>query len=452
MTLFLLLALLTALVTFGGSILVWKLSLKYRLYPKIRERDVHTRPTPRLGGIAMFVGIVVAIGAAAFVSTLGSSRFSNVAIIFQNPGQMLAILGAALLIVLIGVADDIWDLDWTTKLAGQFLAAGLVAWQGVSIVSLPIGGITLIPSWVSVTLTVFTIVLVMNAINFIDGLDGLVAGVALIANGVFFLYTYLLVQQTSPLNYFNLASLLAIVLVGACAGFLPLNWHPAKLFMGDAGSMLIGLLMSTAAISVTGQLNPTGVGFDQLFAAFIPILLPFLVLIIPLLDFGLAVVRRLRAGKSPFAADRKHLHHRLLDMGHSHLNAVLIFYGWTAVASIGCLLTYVFPVYFGIDSMWAFVLIALGFLILAAVTLAPLGRRKRLTVAAEAAEVPEAAAIAARADVPVLDELGASTVAPSASGAPRDSASGGAPSGATTAAGSEQARSVESGDPDPGAR
>jgi UDP-GlcNAc:undecaprenyl-phosphate/decaprenyl-phosphate GlcNAc-1-phosphate transferase len=387
MTLFLALALVAALVTFGGSVLVWKLSLKYRLYPKIRERDVHTRPTPRLGGIAMFVGIIAAIGAAAFVSTLGSTRFSIVSIVFQNPGQMLAILGAALLIVLIGVADDIWDLDWTTKLAGQFIAAGLIAWQGVAIVSLPIGGITVGSSWMSATITVFTIVLVMNAINFIDGLDGLVAGVALISNGVFFLYTYLLVQKTSPLNYFNLASLLAIVLVGACVGFLPLNWHPAKLFMGDAGALLIGLLMSTSAIAVTGQIDPASLGLDELFPAFIPIILPFAVLLIPLLDFGLAVVRRLRAGKSPFAADRKHLHHRLLDMGHSHLNAVLIFYAWTAVASVGCLLSFVFPVYFGIDSAWAFLLLGLGFLVCAAITLAPLGRRKRLTVAAEAEPV-----------------------------------------------------------------
>lgn len=393
MTLFLSLALLAALVTFGGSIVVWKLSLKYRLYPKIRERDVHTRPTPRLGGIAMFVGIVVAIGAAAFVSSLGVSRFSNVSIIFENPGQMLAILGAALLIVSMGVADDIWDLDWTTKLAGQFIAGGLIAWQGVTIVSLPIAGITLIPSWLSATITVFVIVLVMNAVNFIDGLDGLVAGVSLIANGVFFLYTYLLVQQTSPLNYFNLASLLAVIVVGACAGFLPLNWHPAKLFMGDAGALLIGLLTATAAIAVTGTINPISVGFENLFAAFIPILLPFVVLVIPLLDFGLAVVRRMSAGKSPFAADRKHLHHRLLDMGHSHLNAVLILYGWTAVASVGCLLTYVLPTYFGIDSMWAFVFLGVGFLVCAVITLAPLGRRKRLTIAAE--ERPAATPVSA---------------------------------------------------------
>jgi UDP-GlcNAc:undecaprenyl-phosphate GlcNAc-1-phosphate transferase len=386
MTLFLALAFVAALVTFLGSILVWKLSLKYRLYPKIRERDVHTRPTPRLGGIAMLVGILAAIGAAAFVSTFGSSRFAILSIIFQNPWQIIAILGAALLIVLIGVADDIWDLDWTTKLAGQFIAAGLIAWQGVTIVSLPIGGRTVGSGWMSAAITVFAIVLVMNAINFIDGLDGLVAGVALIANGTFFLYTYLLVQKTSPQNYFNLASLLAVVLVGACAGFLPLNWHPAKLFMGDAGALLIGLLMATSAIAVTGQIDPFSIGGGELVPAFIPIILPFAVLLIPLLDFGLAVIRRLRAGKSPFAADRKHLHHRLLDMGHSHLNAVLIFYGWTAVASIGCLLSFVFPVYFGIPSWWAFILLGIGFLVCAAVTLAPLGRRKRLTVAAEAEE------------------------------------------------------------------
>lgn len=388
MTLFVLLALLTALVTFFGSLLVWKLSLKYRLYAKIRERDVHTRPTPRLGGIAMFVGIVVGFAAAAFIATLSSSRFANVAIIFQDPMQVLSILGAALLIVLIGVADDIWDLDWMTKLAGQFIAAGLIAWQGVSILSLPIGDTVAIgSSWMSLTLTVFTIVLVMNAINFIDGLDGLVAGVALISNGVFFLYTYLLVQKTSPLNYFNLASLIAVVVVGACVGFLPLNWHPAKLFMGDAGALLVGLLMATSAISVTGTFNMGAIGIDQAFPAFIPIILPFAVLIIPLLDFGLAVIRRLRAGKSPFAADRKHLHHRLLDMGHSHLHAVLIFYAWTTVASVGCLLTFVFPVYLEIDAVWALVLLGIGFAVCAAFTLAPLGRRKRRSVAADTAPV-----------------------------------------------------------------
>ena len=205
----------------------------------------------------------------------------------------------------------------------------------------------------------FTIVLVMNAINFIDGLDGLVAGVALIANGVFFLYTYLLVQQTSPLNYFNLASLLAdrarrARASGSCrsTGIRRSSSWATRARCSSACSWRRRRSRSPARST-----RPSARQLDELFPAFIPIILPFAVLIIPLLDFGLAVVRRLRAGKSPFAADRKHLHHRLLDMGHSHLHAVLIFYAWTAVASIGCLLSFVFPVYLGIDSGWAFLLL-----------------------------------------------------------------------------------------------
>jgi len=383
MTLFIVLAVVSAVVTFGLSIVVYRLSHRYRLYPKIRERDVHTRPTPRLGGIAMFLGILVAFG----VSYLIASQFAPLRLIFAEPGKILAILGAALLIVLLGVADDIWDLDWMTKLAGQFIAAGLVAWQGVQIYSLPIGGLTVGSGWMSIVITVMAIVIVMNMINFIDGLDGLVAGVALIANGVFFLYSYLLVRDTSPTNYFNLASLIAAVLVGACVGFLPLNWHPAKLFMGDAGALLVGLLMATSGIAITGQIDPTAVNRSQLFPAFIPIILPVAILIIPLLDFGLAVFRRVRAGKSPFSADRKHLHHRLLDMGHSHLHAVLIFYGWTAAASIGSLLYFVLPVYFKLPGWYATIFLVLALLACTIVTLAPLSRRKVVEAASQLAPI-----------------------------------------------------------------
>ncbi len=397
MTLFVVLALISALVTFGLSLLVYRLAHRFKLYPKIRARDVHARPTPRLGGIAMFLGIVVAF----IVAWAISAQFPPLKIIFDDPGQVLAILGGALLIVLIGVADDIWDLDWMTKLASQFIAAGIIAWKGVQIYALPLGGVTAIgSSWVSLVMTVFAIVLVMNAINFIDGLDGLVAGVALIANGVFFLYTYLLVQQTSPSNYFNLASLIAALVVGACVGFLPLNWHPARLFMGDAGALLIGLLMATSAIAVTTQtnysVNAGSLGTAELLPAFIPIILPFAVLLVPLLDFSLAVIRRLRAGKSPFSADRKHLHHRLLDMGHSHLHAVLIFYAWTAVASIGCGLYFILPAYFNVATWWATAFILVGFLTCTAITLAPLSKSKAIEAASQAAPLnsPDAAATA----------------------------------------------------------
>lgn len=360
-----LMALVSALVTFVFSFFIRRLSHKYRLYPKIRERDVHTRPTPRLGGIAMFMGV-----AAAFVL---ASQLPFFAIVFDNPGPPFAILGAAFLIVIVGVADDIWDLDWTIKLAAQLLVAALVAWQGVQILSLPIGGLTVGSPAMSFILTIFTIVLVMNAVNFIDGLDGLVAGVALISNGVFLIYSYLLARETSPSNYFNLASLIAAIIVGACAGFLPFNWHRARLFMGDAGSMLVGLMMATGAIAVTGQIDPATLGRSELLPAFLPIILPFAILLLPLADFTLAVLRRLRAGKSPFTADRKHLHHRLLDMGHSHLQAVLILYAWTTVVSVGFLLFFIAKPY-----GFAVAFLVVGAILCTFLTLAPLTRRQRM--------------------------------------------------------------------------
>jgi UDP-GlcNAc:undecaprenyl-phosphate GlcNAc-1-phosphate transferase len=364
-----LMALAAAIVTFGFSYLIRRLSLKYKLYPAIRERDVHTRPTPRLGGVAMFVGILLTLAIA--------SQIPFFAVVFADPGPVWAIIGASFLIVVVGVLDDLWDLDWTIKLAAQLGVASLVAWQGVQILSLPIGGITVGSPTLSFLITVFAIVLVMNAMNFIDGLDGLVAGVAIISNGVFLVYSYLLARETSPSNYFNMASLIAALLVGVCAGFLPFNWHRARLFMGDAGSMLVGLLMAIAGIAVTGQIDPgqvnaEGLGKSQLLPAFLPILLPFVILLLPLVDFTLAVLRRVSAGKSPFTADRKHLHHRLLDMGHSHLQAVLILYSWTAVVSIGFLLFFIVKPY-----AIAIVFLVIGTVVSSVLTVLPLTRRQK---------------------------------------------------------------------------
>jgi UDP-GlcNAc:undecaprenyl-phosphate GlcNAc-1-phosphate transferase len=383
----------SALVTWGFSIVILRLSHRFRLYPKIRSRDVHTRPTPRLGGVAMFLGVLVAMGAASLIPPLQP--------VFQDPEQILTILLAALVVVVMGVIDDLWDLGWITKLAGQIIVAGILAFGGTQILTIPFGAIVGFSSFESLLITVFLVVLVMNAINFIDGLDGLVAGVAIIANGVFFVYSYLQ-QSANNLDYFNLAALVTAVLIGACIGFLPLNFHPAKMFMGDAGALLVGLLMAVSAITVTGQIDPnrvqTGlIGHSEVLVAYIPIILPFAILIIPLLDFSLAVLRRVNAGKSPFSADRKHLHHRLLDMGHSHLHAVLILYAWTAVASIG-VLTFLFVPW------WvALILIAVGFGITAAFTLSPIGTRKRREALAQNAKPADSAA----PDVVGLDPLDA---------------------------------------------
>lgn len=331
---------LTAVATLALTWVVWRIGMRYRLYPEIRERDVHTTPKPRVGGVAMFLGVLVAFAL--------SSQISYFSIIWSDPEAIWSILGAALLIVIVGVADDLWDLDWMIKLGAQFVAAGIVVGLGgIQIFFIPLGAQIVVSSWASFTLSVFAIVIVMNAVNFIDGLDGLVAGVALIANAVFFVYSYLVVRDLGESSYFNLASFLAAALIGVCLGFLPMNWSPSKLFMGDSGALLLGLLMATSAIVLTGGLDPNLLsdndvfGRSQLLGAFIPILLPVVIVLLPLLDFGMAIIRRMGRGLSPFSPDRKHLHHRMLDMGHSDRDAVLVFYAWTAVVSIGVLLMYI---------------------------------------------------------------------------------------------------------------
>lgn len=356
---FLLVAAVAAVVTAVASMGVLALSRRYKLAPQLRERDVHTTPTPRLGGVAMFIGI---IGALAFAATQPS--LSGV---FENRAQLWGLLIGCALIAVVGVLDDLFDLDWMVKLGAQIVAAGVLAWNGAQIVSLPFGNTLIVGSpTVNFALTVFLMALVMNAVNFIDGLDGLVAGVAIIANLAFFIYTQLLTAQTGADASITLSALIAAVLVGVCVGFLPFNWHRARMFMGDTGALLIGLLMAASAVSVTGRLNPAQLDQKLVLASYIPIILPIAVLAVPLADFTLAVFRRLRAGKSPFEADRKHLHHRLLDIGHSPVQAVTIFYLWTAMISLACLLVFTTQSYF-----WPSIVAISGGVLALIVTLTP---------------------------------------------------------------------------------
>ena len=330
---YLVVAAVAVLVTAAASYAVLRLSRRYRLAPEVRERDVHRTPTPRLGGIAMFIGIL-----ASFAVAGAQPEFSG---LFTRGPEMWALLGACALIAAVGILDDLLDLDWMVKLAAQLAAAGLLAWNGVQIVSLPFGDTLVVGSpAANFVITVFLITLVMNAVNFVDGLDGLVAGVAIIANSLFFIYTRLLNEQSGRVDSVVFASFIGIVVVGICVGFLPFNWHRARMFMGDTGALLVGLLMATSTVSVTGQINPAALDQKLVLASYIPIILPIAVLALPLADFSLAVVRRLKAGKSPFTADRQHLHHRLLDMGHSPLQAVFIFYLGTAVLSVAVLLVF----------------------------------------------------------------------------------------------------------------
>lgn len=359
---FLLVAGVAAVSTAAVAAVVLRLSRRFSLAPAVRDRDVHSEPTPRLGGVAMFLGMLVAL--------LFASVQSGFAADSQSRTQLWALLGACALIAVVGVIDDLLDLDWMVKLGAQLAAAGLLAWNGAQIVSLPFGDTLIVGSpTVNFILTVFLMTLVMNAVNFVDGLDGLVAGVAIIANVAFFVYTRLLTAQVGADSSITLAALIAAIVVGISVGFLPYNWHHARMFMGDTGALLIGLLMATSTVLVTGQLNPGQLNQKLVLASYIPIILPIAVLAVPLADFTLAVFRRLRAGKSPFEADRRHLHHRLLDMGHSPLQVVTIFYLWTAMVSLACLLVFTTQSY-----VWPTIVAVGGGLVCVAVTLTPLRR------------------------------------------------------------------------------
>ena len=327
MKVYLLVLLIAAAITYLMTPLARWVALKSGAITAVRARDVHVIPTPRLGGIAMLAGLTFAFVVASQIPFLAG--------VFEDSRRVWGVLGAAAMVCLLGVADDIWDLDWITKLVGQLLAAGYLAWSGVLLYQLPIGGLLIASPRLWLILTVLTVVVAMNAVNFVDGLDGLAAGMVAIGGTAFFVYSYLLTREASPTDVSNLATLIIAALVGACLGFLPHNFYPARIFMGDSGSMLIGLLIAAAAIVVTGQIDPKVVSSRQTIPAFLPILLPVAVLLLPLVDMGLAVTRRVGAGTSPFHPDRMHLHHQLLALGHSHRRAVIIMYLWTAVFAFG---------------------------------------------------------------------------------------------------------------------
>ena len=190
MRVYLLVMAIAASVTFLATPLAAELARVSKATSAVRERDVHTVPTPRLGGVAMLAGFVVAM--------VFASQMPFLAGVFLRPQQALGILGGAILVCLLGIADDIWDLDWATKLVGQVLAAGVMAWQGVQLITFPLFGVTIGSSRLSLVATILVVVVCINAVNFVDGLDGLAAGLIAIGGGAFFVYTYLLTRDATP--------------------------------------------------------------------------------------------------------------------------------------------------------------------------------------------------------------------------------------------------------------
>lgn len=336
MRVYIFIAAIAAGATYLLTPLIRHLAIAVGAVGQIRRRDVHTVPTPRMGGVAMLLGFAVALCFAAATPWISG--------LFTSSRQPWVILLGAVLICALGVCDDIWDLDWMLKMSGQLFVAVLVSWQGVQIVSLPWGHslITASPS-LSMAVTAFLIVASINAVNFVDGLDGLAAGIVAIGGIAFAIYSYILAR--SQPSYSSLSILIDVSLVGICVGFLMHNWHPAKIFMGDSGAMLLGYLLTCASVILTGHFDPATMGPGSYLPIFMPILLPILVLFVPFLDMVLAIVRRLAHGESPAHPDRMHLHHRMIRIGHSVRSAVLILWGWAAAIAFGSIATLFFPIW-----------------------------------------------------------------------------------------------------------
>jgi|SRR5215469_12668903 len=321
-----------AAVTYLLTPLVRRGAIAIKAQHAPRGRDVHEKPTPLLGGIAMFAGLAAGL--------LIAERLRYLAQAFPSSRTVLGLLAAGGLLVLVGAVDDRWGLGVISRLAGQIAAGGILIWSGVYLpwIPLPGGEPFLLEPDLSYTLTILIVVVTVNAVNFIDGLDGLAAGVVGISALFYLVYSYNLSNSVGVQSQ-SVPAVVSAVLAGICIGFLPHNFNPARIFMGDAGAYLLGLLLAYGPISSTASLDPNIlVNYAHLhpinrYPTILPLLLPVAILIIPYADLLLAVVRRTLAGKSPFAADGLHLHHRMLHMGHSQRQTVLLMYLWAALLS-----------------------------------------------------------------------------------------------------------------------
>ncbi|MCA0336776.1 MAG: undecaprenyl/decaprenyl-phosphate alpha-N-acetylglucosaminyl 1-phosphate transferase [Actinobacteria bacterium] len=323
---YLFIVIVAAIVTYAATPLLRSVAVRLRAFTPVRDRDVHSHPIPRLGGVSMFLGFAAATLVA---SVLPFSRQ-----MFNGPELRGVLIGGAI-VCLVGAIDDVRELDWMIKLAGQLLAAGIMAFQGVQLFSIPLGETVVLPAPLLIALTIFFVILATNAVNFVDGLDGLATGIVAIAAVSFFGYAYLIARSYSPPNVFTSAAFISAALVGVCLGFLPHNFHPARIFMGDSGALFLGLLLAAAMISITGTITGSEVSTNPVSAFVLPLVVPFSILLLPVLDVVLAVIRRTRRGQSPFKPDAQHLHHRMLMWGHGHRRAVLLLWFWAAVAAFG---------------------------------------------------------------------------------------------------------------------
>jgi len=311
-------------VTLGVTPVVRRVAVRIGAVVRPDERRVHERPTPTLGGIAMFAGLLAGVGTA-----WGMGAFDEV---FAGNTEPLGLVVAAAIILLVGVIDDIVEVSAPAKVAGTVLAASVLVLSGVSMLNfrIPFAGIVVLsPDW-SYLISVLWVLGMVQAVNLIDGLDGLAAGIVAIAAGTFFVYSLRLTDE-GLLAASTLAPLVSIVVVGMCTGFLPWNRHPARIFMGDGGALMLGLLMAAATMMVGGRTDQEFSG--QTFFFFAPLFIPLLILGVPILDTAWAIVRRAANRQGVATADKDHLHHRLMRLGHGHARSVAILWFWTLLLS-----------------------------------------------------------------------------------------------------------------------
>lgn len=310
---------LALVVAFVASILLTPIvkRLAYRIgaVDKPNYRKVHNHVMPRLGGLAIFIAFLMGIVIAQ-----------------PMDDSMIAILIGSFVIVVTGILDDMFEITPKAKLIGQTVAAAIVIFFGgvqIDFINLPFGG-KLFFGYLSIPLTLIWIVGITNAINLIDGLDGLAAGVSSIA--LFTLATMAFIMG----NVFVLV--MALILAASTCGFLFYNFHPAKIFMGDTGALFLGFMISVLAL----------LGFKNV--AFVSLVIPIVMLGVPISDTFFAIVRRLLNKQPPFSPDKSHLHHRLMSIGFTHRQTVLLIYGIATMFGLAAII-------FSMAKLWGAILL-----------------------------------------------------------------------------------------------
>ncbi|WP_426571732.1 glycosyltransferase family 4 protein [Aquihabitans sp. McL0605] len=324
-------------VTFAVTPLVKWMAKRLGVVALPSDRAVHDRPMPLLGGLAMLVGFLAAM-AVAWLSGGFPAMFDGI----STP---LGVVLGAVIMCGVGTLDDVRDVSAPAKTAGMVLAACVMYRYGVSLLFFRppfVDGLFVLGPDLAPLISVLWVLGMANAVNLIDGLDGLAAGIIAIAAGSFFLYGHHLVTGgVGVIGPENPSPLICVITAGICLGFLPHNFNPARIFMGDGGALMLGGLMAASTMLVGGQTSVESSG--QVFFFFAPLFIPFFVMGIPIIDTAFAIVRRARKRSGLAEADKDHLHHRLMRLGHGQRRSVAILWLWSGLLSLFVL----YPVYTG---------------------------------------------------------------------------------------------------------